>query len=186
MPESAWLSLTIYCLLTPLGYKQTAVNTPPAPPKWRQSTYYFIYISIYPEGKKFPVGVGWGGLLLLLFLNNFCYSCMENLKGKGGVWGEAICCHVQSGNYSRPHPSAGCAHWYPTATGAAPAPYKAAPPNCPLHNCENKEMCLPPSSRAKQTKSYPILAVVSAILLCCLVKDKLVSLPFPPRPMSIH
>lgn len=44
------------------------------------------FISLCPEGKQFPIGVGWGGggggLLLLLFLNNFCYSCNENLKGK--------------------------------------------------------------------------------------------------------
>lgn len=73
------------------------------PPEWRRPTYYFIYPALYPEGKKFPLGVAWGGggLLLLLFLNNFCYSCIENLKGKAR-WGEkkAICCHVQSGNYS--------------------------------------------------------------------------------------
>lgn len=78
-----WLSLTIYCLLTPLGYEQTAVNTPP-PPKQRRSTYYFIYIPL-SWGEAIPYRCrlgGGGGLLLLLFLNNFCYSCNENLKGK--------------------------------------------------------------------------------------------------------
>lgn len=115
------MSLTIYCLLTPLGYKQTAVNAPPPPPKWRRSTYYFIYIAIYPEGKQFPVGVGWGGLLLLLllFLNNFCYSCIENLKGKRGGGGEkAICCQVPSGNYWRAPARAG---WAPGAPGRGAA-----------------------------------------------------------------
>lgn len=144
------MSLTIYRLLTPLGYKQTAVNTPPSPPpKWRRSTYYFIYISIYPEGKQFPVGVGWGGvlLLLLLFLNNFCYSCIENLKGKGGGGKPSAATFNQAITPGRIGArDVGCAlipHSHGRSVGTMLGPDKAAP-NCPLHNCENeRDVSLP-------------------------------------------
>lgn len=137
-----WLSLTIYRLLTPLGYKQTAVNTPPTPPKWRRSTYYFIYISIYPKGKQFPVGAGWGGgllLLLLLFLNNFCYSCIENLKGKVG--GEEK--KPSAATFNQAITAAGCAQDSTATPGHGAAPHRAGT----RHGCTTRPSPEPPKSR---------------------------------------
>lgn len=84
------MSLTIYGLLTPLGYEQTAVNTPH--PR-TEAGYPLLHLSSSilrgnnSLGARLGEGAGGLLLLLLLVLNNFCYSCIENLKGKAR-WGE--------------------------------------------------------------------------------------------------
>lgn len=150
------------------------------PPEWRRPTYYFIYPALYPEGKKFPLGVAWGGggLLLLLFLNNFCYSCIENLKGKAR-WGEkkAICCHVQSGNYSWNIRVQDTTHPLLVPTNP-PGPGSSTGTR---QGWKEEGMCVPPSTEANPTRISLILAVVTAILSCRLVQDQLGVSAFTPH-----